>query len=308
MKIILTGGTGFIGTYLLQRLSEQPNDIVLFTRSPAAAKTMNAASLRYVHWDAKSFGPWIEEINGADVVINLIGKNVFEQRWTAAVKQELIDSRVHSTGLIVEAIRRSSRKPNVLVSASAVGFYGEKGDELVTEESPGGNDFLAGLVVQWERAAKKAEEYGVRVANPRTGIVLQKDGGMVERLLLPFRLFGGGWIGSGKQYIPWVHMDDVVRGMLYPIENETVSGPYNLMSPNPVTMKDFCRILGNVLHRPSWVPVPDFALKILYGEGAKVIIAGQKAVPQKLLNAGYQFSFSDLETALKDILRSTSGK
>ncbi len=308
MKIILTGGTGFIGTYLLQRLSEQPNDIVLFTRSPAAAKTMNAASLRYVHWDAKSFGPWIEEINGADVVINLIGKNVFEQRWTAAVKQELIDSRVHSTGLIVEAIRRSSRKPNVLVSASAVGFYGEKRDELVTEESPGGNDFLAGLVVQWERAAKKAEEYGVRVANPRTGIVLQKDGGMVERLLLPFRLFGGGWIGSGKQYIPWVHMDDVVRGMLYPIENETVSGPYNLTSPNPVTMKEFCRILGNVLHRPSWVPVPDFALKILYGEGAKVIIAGQKAVPQKLLNAGYQFSFSDLETALRDILRSMSGK
>ncbi len=303
MNIVITGGTGFIGTRLLTALSSEAHEIILLTRGKARTVTLGRARVRYVPWDSRSHGAWTNEVDGADVVINLVGKNVFEQRWNAAVKSEIRDSRIVPTRLLTEAIGRAAAKPSLFVSASAVGFYGNRHDETITEESSGGDDFLAEVVREWEGAAYEAERFGVRVATPRIGLVLEKSGGMIGKMLLPFRLFAGGPIGSGHQFLPWIHMDDVVRGLLYPLQNNNVRGVYNLVSPHPVSMNEFADTFGNVLHRPSWIPVPDLALKILYGEGAKVILSGQKAVPKKLLEAGYHFSFSRLEPALRNLLQ-----
>ena len=283
MKILIAGGTGFIGSHLLAHLSRDRHDIVLLTRSASRTTTVHSASVRYVHWNPYASGEWITEADGADVVINLIGKNVFENRWNEKVKKEILDSRVIPTRLIVRAIESAERKPSLLISASAVGFYGDRQDETITETSTPGTDFLADVVKQWEGAAYEAERFGVRVATPRIGLVLEKSGGMIGKMLLPYRLFAGGPIGSGKQFLPWVHMEDVVRGILYPVKNTTFHGVYNLVSPSPITMNEFANNFGSVLHRPSWIPVPSFALTLLYGEGGAVILSGQKAMPKKLL-------------------------
>lgn len=303
MKILVTGGTGFIGSNLLRLLSAETHHIILLTRSESRSVTVNGSTVQYLRWDPYNNGLWTKEINGCDIVINLIGKNVFEKRWNEKVKQEILNSRVLPTKLLVEAIARAERKPSLLISASAVGFYGNRNEEIITEESSGGGDFLADVVKQWESAAYEAEQYGVRVATPRIGLVLEKSGGMIGKMLLPFLLCVGGPIGSGKQFLPWIHMDDVVRGLLYPMEDKDFRGIYNLVSPNPVSMNEFSSMFGNILHRPSWIPVPDLALQILYGEGAKVILSGQKAIPQRLLAAGYQFSYPELKTAMNNILK-----
>jgi uncharacterized protein (TIGR01777 family) len=302
MKILITGGTGFIGTHLLGKLSQQHHLIVLLTRGSARTSHLNKATLKYVHWDPLARGEWMNEVTGSDVIINLIGKNLFEQRWNKSVKNDILYSRITPTSLLIEAIGRSERKPKLLLSASAVGFYGSRGDETITEESSKGNDFLSDVVKQWEDAAYKAEQFGVRVATPRIGLVMEKSGGMIGKMLLPFSMFVGGPIGNGTQFLPWVHMDDVVQGILFPMENEQFHGRYNLVSPNPVRMSEFANTFGLVLHRPTWLPVPDLALKILYGEGAEAILSGQKAFPKKLQSSGYTFSFSDLDSALRNIL------
>lgn len=303
MKILITGGTGFIGSHVLHHLSVKPHHIILLTRSESRTVTVNESTVQYIQWDPYTTGSWSKEVDGCDIVINLIGKNVFEERWNEKVKQEILNSRIVPTKLLVEAISLAIRKPSLLISASAVGFYGDRNEEIVTEGSSGGADFLADVVNQWEGAAYEAEKYGVRVATPRIGLVLEKSGGMIGKMLLPFQLFVGGPIGSGKQFLPWIHMDDVVRGILYPMENYNFRGIYNLTSPNPVSMKEFSEIFGNILHRPSWIPVPNVALQILYGEGAKVILSGQKVIPEKLLAAGYQFAYKELNTALNNILK-----
>jgi hypothetical protein len=303
MNFVITGGTGFIGTLLVRRLSQESHSIVLLSRSASRSYRLNNADVRIVRWDPYAPGEWMREIDGADTVINLVGKNVFEQRWNDTVKRQILDSRVVPTALLVDAIARAEKKPSLLISASAVGFYGDRNDEEITETSGPGDDILAEVVQRWEGAAYEAERYGVRVATPRIGLVLEKSGGMIGKMLLPFRLCAGGRIGSGRQYLPWVHMDDVVRGMLFPIEKQNFHGVYNLVSPHPVTMNEFVRTFGKVLHRPSWLPVPDFALSVLYGEGAKVILSGQRALPKRLIEAGFLFSFSDAESALRSILR-----
>jgi uncharacterized protein (TIGR01777 family) len=302
MKILFSGGTGFIGSAIIKYLSAFPHDLVLLTRGDARMELRGALTVKYVHWDPMSSGPWEREINNCDVVINLIGKNVFEERWNETVKAEILNSRVVPTELLTEAIRKAEHKPSLLISASAVGFYGNRNDEVINESSGGGNDFLADVVKQWENAAYRAEQFGVRVATPRIGLVLERSGGMIAKMLLPFRLFAGGPIGPGTQFLPWVHMDDVVRGILFPMEHEEFRGVYNLVSPSPVPMKTFAKTFGSVLHRPSWLPVPDIALQILYGEGAKVILSGQKAHPEKLLAAGYEFSYPDLRSALQNVM------
>lgn len=303
MKFLIAGGTGFIGSHLLTHLTRDRHDIVLLTRSASRITAIHSAAVRYVHWDPYAAGDWMKEADGADVVINLIGKNVFENRWNAKVKKEILESRVIPTQLIVRAIGAAERKPSLLISASAVGLYGDRRDETITETSGPGNDFLAEVVKQWEGAACEAERFGVRVATPRIGLVLEKSGGMIGKMLLPFRLFAGGPIGSGKQYLPWVHMEDVVRGILYPIENNALRGVYNLVSPSPITMNEFAKIFGDVLHRPSWIPVPSFALTLLYGEGGAVILSGQKAMPKRLLESGYVYSYTDLSAALRNIVK-----
>lgn len=302
MKFVITGGTGFIGSYLLHYLVKESHSVVLLTRSSSRSYRITAPGVRYVTWDPYTAGTWREEIDGADIVINLVGKNVVEQRWNEKAKQEIYDSRIIPTKLLVDAIGRTKRKPALLLSASAVGFYGDRDIETITEASASGNDYLAYVVREWEGAAYRAEQFGVRVTTFRTGLVLAKDGGMIAKLLLPFKLYVGGPIGNGKQFLPWIHIDDVVRGMLYPAVNNDFHGPYNLVSPAPVTMKDFASIFGQMLHRPSWVPVPSFVLTAMFGEGGKVILSGQRAVPKKLLSAGFQFAYSDLKTALKNLL------
>jgi uncharacterized protein (TIGR01777 family) len=303
MKILITGGTGFIGSHLLRQLSNETHHIIILTRSGSKTTTLNKAIIESFHWDPRTTGAWSKEVDGCDVVINLIGKNVFEQRWNENVKQEILNSRIIPTKLLVEAIGNAKHKPSVLISASAVGFYGDRNDETLTEQSSGGNDFLADVVKQWEGAAYEAEQFGVRVATPRIGLVLEQSGGMIGKMLLPFQLFVGGPIGNGRQFLPWVHMNDVVQGILFPIANKNFHGVYNLVSPHPVSMNEFSKIFGSILHRPSWMPVPDIALRILYGDGAQVILSGQRAVPEKLLVAGYHFSFSELKKALNDIFK-----
>ncbi|MFA6455983.1 MAG: TIGR01777 family oxidoreductase [Bacteroidota bacterium] len=302
MKILISGGTGFIGTALIKYLSSFPHDLLLLTRGESRMELCGALTLKYIHWDPYAHGEWEKVINGCDVVINLIGKNVFEQRWNEQVKKEIRRSRIIPTLLLADAIGRAEHPPGLFISASAVGFYGDRNDETVTEESAAGNDFLADVVREWETAAVATEKHGTRVAIPRIGLVLERSGGIIGKMLLPFQLFGGGPIGSGKQFLPWVHMDDVVRGILYPMENEQLHGVYNLVSPNPVTMKVFAKTFGSILRRPSWLPVPEAALNILYGEGAKVILSGQKAFPERLRSAGYEFSFPDLRPALMNLL------
>lgn len=303
MKFVIAGGTGFIGTMLVRRLSQDPHSIILLSRSGSRSYRLNNTEVRIVRWNPYAAGEWMREIDGADAVINLVGKNVFEQRWNNTVKQQILDSRVLPTAFLVDAIARAGKKPSLLISASAVGFYGDRQDDMITETSAPGNDFLAEAVKQWEGAAYEAERFGVRVATPRIGLVLEKSGGMIGKMLLPFQLFVGGPIGSGQQYLPWVHMEDVVRGILFPIERPAFHGVYNLVSPHPVTMNEFVRAIGKALHRPAWLPVPKFALSILYGEGAKVILSGQRALPKRLIEAGYLFSFTDAESALMNILR-----
>ncbi|MFA6468174.1 MAG: TIGR01777 family oxidoreductase [Bacteroidota bacterium] len=302
MKILIAGGTGFIGSAVIKYLSAFPYDLLLLTRGESRMELRGALTVKYIHWDPYSRGPWENEVSGCDVVINLIGKNVFEQRWNEQVKQEIHNSRVIPTKLLTEAIGAAQHPPAVLISASAVGFYGNRNDEKITEESTGGNDFLAGVVREWEAAAFAAEKFGTRVAVPRIGLVLDCSGGIIGKMLLPFKMFVGGPIGSGKQFLPWVHIQDVVRGILYPMENDQFRGVYNLVSPNPVTMLVFAKTIGSVLRRPSWFPVPNVALNILYGEGATVILAGQKAVPERLRSAGYEYSFPDLRPALDNLL------
>lgn len=303
MKFLIAGGTGFIGSYLTARLVRDRHDIVLLTRSSPRTERRDSSTVRYVRWDPYAAGEWMTEADGADVVINLVGKNVFENRWNEKVKKEILDSRVIPTQLIVRAIGDATRKPPLLISASAVGYYGDRKDETITEQSAPGTDFLAAVVKQWEGAAYEAERFGVRVATPRIGLVLEKTGGMIGKMLLPFRLFAGGPIGSGKQYLPWVHMEDVVRGILYPVENIAMRGVYNLVSPSPVTMNEFARRFGAALRRPSWLPVPSFALTLLYGEGGAVILSGQRALPKRLLGSGYVFSYTDLSAALRSIVK-----
>jgi hypothetical protein len=302
MKIVIIGGTGFIGSSLLQFLSRQAHDIVVLTRGASRGNTLNASTVRYIHWNASTTGEWEAEIENSNVVINLAGKNIFDRRWNNTVKEEILNSRVLPVQLIVDAMAKAERKPALFLSVSAVGFYGNRNDEVITEESTGGNDFLSKVVQQWESAAYEAERFGVRVATPRIGLVLQKNGGMIGKMLLPFQCFVGGPVGNGKRYLPWIHMVDVVRGLLYPVLHETFRGRYNLVSPNPVTMKEFARTLGSVLHRPAWLTVPEFALALLYGEGANAILAGQHAIPKKLIDAGFRFSFTDLTAALNNIL------
>jgi uncharacterized protein (TIGR01777 family) len=303
MKFVIAGGTGFIGSYLLQALSREHHDIIILSRFPHDTRRMNNAVVRFILWNPYEAGKWMEEFDGADSVINLAGQGVVEQRWNTRVKERIFNSRIVPTRMIVDALERARVKPRLLISASAVGFYGDRRDELITEESDGGNDFLAYVVREWETAAYRAEQFGVRVATPRTGLVLAHNGGIIAKMLLPFRLFAGGPIGSGRQFLPWIHIDDVVRGFLYPIENDNFRGVYNLVSPNPVTMKVFANTFGTVLRRPSWAPVPSFVLKALYGEGGKVVLSGQRAIPQKLLSSGFIFKYPELPSALKDILK-----
>jgi uncharacterized protein (TIGR01777 family) len=240
-------------------------------------------------------------IDGADAIVNLAGANIGDHRWSDEFKRIILESRTLSTRALIEGARGAPRKPKVMLNASAVGFYGPRGDEVLDESAAPGNDFLASVVKTWEAEAQAADVPGMRCVQVRTGVVLSPQGGALEKMLPPFRAFVGGPIGSGKQWFPWIHLDDEIEAMLWLLDHE-VSGPVNLAAPGIVIMKDFAKALGKALHRPSWAPVPGGPLKLLLGEFAEVLLAGQRAAPRKLLDSGFSFRFPELLPALQDVL------
>jgi uncharacterized protein (TIGR01777 family) len=303
MKIIVTGGSGFIGKALIPRLVAEGHEVVLLTRNPPEARSKVDQRVNFVQWDGKTSDSWESHVDGADAVLNFAGEPLDAKRWSTGQKKRIIDSRVDATTAIVNAIRKASRRPSVLVNASGVGYYGPVETGEITEEHSRGSDFLSETTSQWETAARAAEPLGVRTVILRTAVVLGDGGGALRKLLIPFRLFVGGALGSGRQWFPWIHRDDLVGVILFVLQDKSVSGSVNAVAPESVTMKEFCSALGRVMHRPSWAPVPSFLLKMVLGEMSVMVLTGQRAVPKALQRHEYTFKFPNLSSALSDILR-----
>jgi uncharacterized protein len=298
MKIVVAGGSGFVGEPLVQRLIARGDDIAVLTRNPSKVRAG-----RPLQWDAKTQSSWSGDVATADVVINLAGENIAEGRWTDARKRQLIDSRLNATRAIVEAFRNARPHPRTLINASATGFYGDRKDEELDETSPRGSGFLADLVEQWEAAAREGETLA-RLVVLRFGVVLGQGGGALQKMLLPFKLGGGGPIGSGNQWMPWVERDDVVRIIEWAIDTGSARGIYNVTSPQPVRNRDFARTLGRVLHRPALLPAPAFALRLAFGEMAdEALLGGQRVLPRRAEKEGFGFEAPALEDALRRTLR-----
>ncbi len=302
MNIVITGGTGFVGKALIPKLIEEKHRVTLLTRNPESIKGKFDDAVKLIKWDGETLGDWKQCINGADAVINLAGEPIAGKRWTAAQKKRISDSRILGTRVIAEAIEKSDIKPEVLINASAIGFYGpvEEGD--VIESATKGEGFLADVCDLWEKETGRVAGLGVRVVLMRIGVVLERGGGAMEKMIPPFKMFVGGPLGSGKQWFPWIHRDDIVEIVLFALQNSNISGPVNSTAPNPVRMNEFCSKLGKVMNRPSWAPVPSFMLKLMLGEMSEMLLKGQKVIPQKLKEAGFQFKHADLEESLKSIL------
>lgn len=297
-KILITGGTGFIGQVLCRELLAGNHELTVFSRQKAESVKACCGRVEAVR-DLQQL--WSHP--GFDAVINLAGEGIADKRWSEARKQQLRDSRIATTESLVNVIRTWGRAPEILVSGSAVGFYGDQGPGIVTEDTRPHDEFTHRLCRDWENAALALSEDGVRVCVSRTGVVAGPGGGFLERMVLPFKLGLGGRIGSGTQYMPWVHRDDVVSALIWMMENSDASGPFNVASPNPVTNAEFTRYLGKVLHRPTLLPVPAPVLKAGLGEMSRLLLGGQRAIPAKLSSAGFQFRYSDLEQALADCLK-----
>jgi uncharacterized protein (TIGR01777 family) len=302
MRVVIAGGSGFIGRKLISELLQHLHEVILLSRAPERTKKIFPAA-RIEFWDTKTKDRLEAIFDGIDAVINLTGEPIAKKRWTDKQKQEILISRIDSTRVIVAAIKQLDRKPSVLLNASAVGYYGDVPEGEVTEAHPKGNGFLADVCEQWEGEALDLLKFNVRVVLLRTGIVLDKNGGALHKFLLPFRFFAGGPLGSGKQWFPWIHLDDEVNAILFAMENSQISGPLNLSAPESVRIVDFCRALGRIIHRPSWLPVPSVVLKLALGEMAEpLLLHSQHVVPKKLIDAGFNFKFPDLSNALADIL------
>lgn len=298
MRFTVTGATGFIGKKLVDRLLEERHYVNILGRTRKVAVDSRAA---WAAWNPLTEEPPPEAINNSDVVIHLAGEPV-AQRWTEEVKRRIRESRVIGTRNMVRGIHKAKYPPKVLVSASAVGYYGDRGDEELTEASPPGEGFLPEVCAEWEREAQGAANAGVRVAMIRIGIVLGHGGGALEKMVPPFRLGIGGRIGSGHQWMPWIHIDDVVNLLVFAATQQDTRGPVNGSSPGPVRNSDFTEALAHALHRPAVIPVPTFGLKLLMGEMAEVTLQSQRVLPAAAMNAGFRFRFTDVRSALADVL------
>ena len=301
MRIVVTGGTGFIGRALCVSLCQEGHNVMLLTRRIEAQGPCDS-TVTAIEWNGRERGAWEHCLEGADAVINLAGAPIADGRWTDARKQLLIESRVLSTRLLVEAMSRRSSKPRTLISASGIGYYGASDDRLLDEGAARGQGFLSDLSLAWEAEALRAAELGVRVVMLRTGMVLEQDGGALPKMMLPFRFFAGGPIMPGTQWVSWIHRRDHIGLIQWLLTNPNVSGPVNAVAPEAVTMNRFCEILGRVLHRPSWLPVPGFALQAALGELGTLMSTGQRVTPVKALSGGYGFHYPTLEPALQAIL------
>jgi uncharacterized protein (TIGR01777 family) len=306
MRVFMTGGTGLIGKRLVSRLMGRGDQVTVLTRRYGAARQMFGPDCGLEEGDPMQPGAWMEAVARCDAVVHLAGENVFGRRWNAPFKQLLVDSRVKGTQNVVQALQRRPRRedgqPKVLVNASAIGYYGPRGDEELGEDGPPGNDFLAELCKQWEAGARAVESSGVRCAIVRVGVVLDRHGGALAKLLPPFKLCAGGPVGSGRQWLSWIHHEDMVGVLLLALDNPEARGPFNGTAPNPVSNRDFSRALGRALHRPAFVWTPGFALRLGLGEAAHLILTGQRVLPRKALALGYTFRYPTLDSALAQIL------
>jgi uncharacterized protein len=307
MRVIITGGTGLIGSALAESLAKDGHDVVVLSRDPAKAAGRLRKGIRAERWDGHSAAGWGALADGAGAIINLAGESIAGAnpllgRWTAARKRVLRESRMNAGQAVVEAVRAAGNKPKMVLQASAVGYYGPHGDERVTEDMPPGKDFLGQLAAEWEGSTKAVEELGVRRAIARTGLPLTTKGGFFPPVLLQHKLFAGGPMGSGRHYWPWIHIDDEIAALRFLIESGG-AGPFNLSAPNPVTNKEFSRTLGKVLGRPALIPAPGFAVKLALGElGDSLLLTGQRQVPDRLQQLGFTFKFPALEPAIKDVI------
>ena len=300
MKVTVTGATGTLGSALVAELLDRGDEVTVLSRNPESAKE-KLGSVTALAWaDPKGTPPPRDALRGRDAIVHLLGEPV-AQRWSEAAKKEIRDSRVLATRNLVAGFAdlADPDRPGVLVSQAATGFYGPRGDERVDESTPAGDDFLAEVCVAWEAEARRAEELGLRVAITRTGVVLSEDGGALEKMLPPFKLGVGGPVAGGRQYVPWIHTDDVTGAIVFCLGNEDAGGPLNLTAPEPVTNAELSKALGSVLKRPAVAPVPGVAVKLLYGEMASIVTTGVRAVPERLRELGYGFRRPDLLEALR---------
>jgi uncharacterized protein (TIGR01777 family) len=299
LKVLITGGTGFVGRRLVERLLERGDRVTVLTRDAVRARGHFPERVRCAAWTPEKAGPWVEELSVVDAVVHLAGEPVIK-RWSPAIKDRIVKSRVDSTRVLVEAIGKANPKPKVLVCASAIGYYGpRKPDEQLDEGSEPGQGFLADVCKGWEEAAQGAEAHGLRVAELRIGIVLGEGGGPLQKMLPPFKLFVGGPVGEGDQVISWIHREDTVGMTLLAIDDERVKGPINVVSPNPATGVEMARTIGAVLNRPSWLKAPAFAIGLAMGEAAEILTTGQRVFPTKAVELGYEFHYARLLPALE---------
>ena len=301
MKVVITGATGFIGRALCKELCKD-YEIVALTRNIESANRSIGNIAKVVPWDAKTAAGWAEEADGAFAIINLAGENAASGRWNKARKSRILQSRLDTISAIVETIKQIKNKPKVVVQTSAIGWYGLSLDESFDEDSRLGEGFLASVCRDIESRAEEYERLGVRCAVIRTGVVLGRDGGAFPKMITPFRFYLGGYLGTGRQWFSWIHLDDEVTAIKFLMENEHLKGPFNLTAPQPVTMKEFSKILGKIMHRPVWFNAPAFAARLAFGEMAnEMLLAGQKVLPKRLLNTGFNFKYTNVKQALIDI-------
>jgi uncharacterized protein len=298
MKVTVTGATGFLGGRLLPKLLNAGHQVHVLGRKRAAGLPSGIA---FSEWSAHTEPP-ASALSGSDAVVHLAGEPI-AQRWTPQAKARIRDSRIEGTKFLVSALRNLPDRPRVLVCSSGISYYGSRGDEVLTETSSGGPGFLSDVVRKWEAAARSAESLGIRVVSLRFGAILG-NGGALAKMLLPFRFGLGGPVGSGSQWMSWIHIEDAAELIMFAMENDSLRGPVNGTSSNPVTNRDFTRELGNVLHRPAILPVPELALKLIFGEMSSVILDSQRAVPKAAKQAGFRFQYPDLRCALTEILKS----
>jgi uncharacterized protein (TIGR01777 family) len=307
MRYIITGGTGMLGTALATDLVADGHEVIALSRTPATRKGL-PEEVRVVGWDARTAEGWEHLVEGAGAIVNLAGANLagkgfLPSRWTDERKRAIRESRINAGHAVTAAVAQAREKPGVVVQASGVGYYGFRGDEPVTEKGDAGEDFLARLAAEdWEPSTAPVEEMGVRRVIVRTAAVLTPEEGALRLLMLPFRLFVGGPMGRGDQWLSWIHPQDEVRAIRFLVEHDQANGPFSLAAPNPVTNAEFARTLGKVLNRPSWLPLPAFAMRLAFGEVSNVVLEGQRAVPRRLQELGFAFRFPDLEAALRDLL------
>ena len=306
MRIIIAGGSGLIGNALTHDLLQDKHEVIILSRNPGYRSSMQPEVKLYT-WDGKTQQGWGKLVEGADIIVNLAGANIagegfFPARWTKERKENIRLSRINAGKAITEAITSAQEKPKVLVQSSGIGFYGPRNDVLLDETADSGNDFMAHLCQEWESSTAEVEAQGVRRVIIRTGVVLSKQGGALNRLLLPYKLFLGGPLGNGRQVMSWIHIMDEVKAIRFLIENEQTRGVYNLTAPNPVTNAEMGKQIGKNLHRPYYLPVPDFAMRMLFGEVSSVVLDGQRVLPKRLLQSGYVFKYPAVDMALAEIL------